>query len=290
MGADSCTVTLARRISALIAALGVLAGLVVAAPAQAAPARIRVMTFNICGNVCRQGEVARTAKNVAYQVTARRVTVTFLQEVCYSQFLAIRTRLYDHGYRGVFTSGESGGRCNDYDRKHGKGFGNAILVRGDLVGRIVHGLPSPASIRPEGRALLGTSARIRGRAVYLVTTHTAPGGPNLVAQLRAVRRYLEPIAHRMPVILGGDLNSLPASNELDGFYSRRVPGGQGVFREMDETTRRPYCRCGSATYQPVPRKIDYVFASQRHFRPRNAATFGTRYSDHRMYIGEFILA
>jgi len=83
---------------------------------------------------------------------------------------------------------------------------------------------------------------------------------------------------------------LPASPDLDGFYSRRVPAGQGVFREMDETTRQPYCRCGSPTYQPVPRKIDYVFAGQRHFRPRYAVTFGSRYSDHRMYVGEFILA
>jgi endonuclease/exonuclease/phosphatase family metal-dependent hydrolase len=283
-------VTFPRRITALVALLGVLAGLAVPAPAQAAGTRVRVMTFNICGNVCRKGEVASTAKNVAYQVTARRVTVTFLQEVCYSQFLAIRNRLYDHGYRGVFTAGETGGRCNDYDRKHGKGFGNAILVRGKVFGRIVRGLPSPASIRPEGRALLGTSVRIRGRWVHLVTTHTAPGGPNLVAQLQALRQYLEPIARRQPVIAGGDLNSVPASDGLNAFYSRRVPDGQGEFREMDETTRWPYCRCGSPTYQPAPRKIDYVFASQRHFRPRNAATVGSRFSDHRMYLGEFILA
>ncbi|HEU4350199.1 MAG TPA: endonuclease/exonuclease/phosphatase family protein [Actinoplanes sp.] len=282
--------TLPRRTAALIAVLGLLASLAVATPVQAAPTRVRVMTFNICGNVCRGGEVKRTAGNVAYQATARRVTVLFLQELCYSQFLAIRSRLYGHGYRGVFAAGETGGKCNDHDRRHGKAFGNAILVKGKVYGRITHGLPSAAAIRPEGRTMLGTSARIRGRSVYLVTTHTAPGGPNLAAQLRALRRYLEPIARRQPVIVGGDLNTLPEGPGLDAFYSRRVPGGHGVFREMDETTRRPYCRCGSPTFQPVPRKIDYVFASQRHFRPRNAATVGSRYSDHRMYLGEFILA
>jgi endonuclease/exonuclease/phosphatase family metal-dependent hydrolase len=283
-------VTFARRIIALSAVLGVLASLLVAAPAAAAPARIRVMTFNICGNVCRQGEVRDTAANVAYQVTARRVAVMFLQEVCYSQFLAIRTGLYGHGYRGVFTAGEAGRRCDDHDTAHGRAFGNAILVHGEVHGRVVRGLPSPASIRPEGRVLLGTTAKVRGRWMHLVTTHTAPSGPNLAAQLRAVRRYVEPIARRRPVIVGGDLNSLPSSSGLDGFYSRRVPAGQGLFREMDETTRRPSCRCGSPTYQPVPRKIDYVFASHRHFRPRYALTAGSRYSDHHLYVGEFVLA
>jgi endonuclease/exonuclease/phosphatase (EEP) superfamily protein YafD len=98
------------------------------------------------------------------------------------------------------------------------------------------------------------------------------------------------MARRRPVIFGGDLNSLPASAGLDGFYGRHLPAGQGVYREMDEDTRRPACRCGSPTYQPTPRKIDYVFASQRHFRPRYGVAVRTRYSDHRMYVGEFVLA
>jgi endonuclease/exonuclease/phosphatase family metal-dependent hydrolase len=283
-------VTFARRAITLSALLGVLASLLVAAPAQAGPVRIRVMTFNICGNVCRHGEVRDTAANVAYQVVARRVAVTFLQEVCYSQFLAIRTRLGAHGYRGVFTAGERGRRCDDHDTAHGTAFGNAILVRGEVHGRVVRGLPSPGSVRPEGRVLLGTTAKVRGRWMHLVTTHTAPTGPNLAAQLRAIRRYVEPKADRGPVIFGGDLNSLPSSPGLDGFYGRQVPAGQGVFHEMDETTRRPACRCGSPTYQPAPRKIDYVFASRRHFRPRYAVTARTRYSDHRLYVGEFVMA
>jgi endonuclease/exonuclease/phosphatase family metal-dependent hydrolase len=282
--------TLTRRLTALAAALGVLASLLLSAPAEAAPVRVRVMTFNVCGNVCRQGEVTHTSANVAYQIAARRIGVTFLQEVCYSQFLAIRDRLFGHGYRGVFTAAERGGRCNDHDRGHGLAFGNAIIVRGEVAGRFTRALPSPAAVRPEGRTLLGTAARVGGRWMYLLTTHTAPSGPNLAAQLRALHRHVEPLARRRPVLVGGDLNSLPTDPGLDRFYSGRVPDGRGVFREMDETTRRSYCRCGSPTFQPVPRKIDYVFASQRHFRPRTAATVASRYSDHRMYIGEFVLA
>ena len=221
---------------------------------------------------------------------ARLMTVAFLQEVCYSQFLAIRTRVLPHGYRAVFTASETGGHCNDHDRAHGKAFGLALVVRGEITGRITHGLPSPSEHRPEGRALLGTTVRINGRPVYVVTTHTAPSGPNRTAQLAAVQRYLTPIARSRPVLLGGDLNSLPDDTDLDGYYSRRVDGGRGLFREVDETSRRPYCRCGAPTFQTRPRKIDYVFASQRHFTPRTGATVGSRWSDHGMLIGEFVLA
>jgi len=167
-------VIVTRRLCALLAVLPLLAGLVVATPAQAAPGPIRVMTFNICGNVCRKGEVTKTAGNVAYQVTARRVGVTFLQEVCYSQFLAIRKRLLRRGYHGVFAASTSGGKCDDHDRKHGSGFGNAILVRGPVSGRVVRRLPIPSPVRAEARTLLGTSARLGGRWVFLATTHTAP--------------------------------------------------------------------------------------------------------------------
>jgi endonuclease/exonuclease/phosphatase family metal-dependent hydrolase len=274
----------------LAALIGLLAGLVVAAPAEAAPVRVRVMTFNICGNVCRHGEVEATSSNVAYQVVRRRVTVAFLQEVCYSQFLAIRARVLPHGYRAIFTASETGGGCNDYDTRNGKAFGLALVVRGDITGRITHGLPSPSAHRPEGRALLGTTIKIKGRPVYVVTTHTTPSGPNRTAQLRAVQRYLTPIARTRPVLLGGDLNALPGDADLDRFYSRRVDRGRGVFREVDETSRRPSCRCGAATFKPVPRKIDYVFASRRHFRPSTGSAVGSRWSDHRMLIGEFVLA
>ena len=44
-------------------------------------------------------------------------------------------------------------------------------------------LPSPSSIRPEGRAMLGTAIRRYGRVIYVVNTHVAPSGPNRTAQL-----------------------------------------------------------------------------------------------------------
>ena len=58
--------------------------------------------------------------------------MAFLQEVCYSQFLAVRDRLLPLGYRAIFTATDTGGACNDHDRKHGKAFGMAIVVKGEL--------------------------------------------------------------------------------------------------------------------------------------------------------------
>lgn len=264
----------------LAALLAVVAVLLSGAPAQATPRPIRVMTFNICGNVCRHGEVATTAGNIAYQIRARHAGVTLLQEVCYAQFLGVRNRLARYGYTAVFARAAVGGKCDDHDKRHGRGFGIAIVVRGTLTGRTVRALPSPYGIRPEGRVLLSATARLSGRTVVVATTHTAPGGPNLAVQMAAIRRHLTPIAATRPVVFGGDLNSLPDDATLDGFYGPGY-GGTGVFREADTRTNpRP-------TFATVPRKIDYLFGSQRFFTPHAATTAATQYSDHRMYLGTF---
>jgi endonuclease/exonuclease/phosphatase family metal-dependent hydrolase len=249
--------------------IAVLATVLTAAPARAAAAPVRVMTFNICGNVCRHGEVTATAGNIAYQIRARHVGVAMLQEVCYTQFLGIRARLARYGYTAVFGRADRGGRCDDHDRRHGVGFGVALLARGTMTGAAVRPLPGPASA--ERRILLAATVRTGGRTLYAVTTHTAPGGPALALQMAAVRRFVTPIAASRPVLFGGDLNSLPDSTDLNGFYA--------ALREADSRTDpRP-------TFATVPRKIDYLFAGR--LRPRAAAVARTPYSDHRMYLGVF---
>jgi hypothetical protein len=145
---------MSRRLSVPAAVvLALLAGLLAGPPARAAAAPVRIMTFNICGNVCRHGEVARTAGNIAYQIVARRATVTMLQEVCYAQFLGVRARLARRGYTAVFGAAGTGGRCDDFDRTHGRAFGVAIVARGTLTRAVVRALPSPFTVRPERRVL-----------------------------------------------------------------------------------------------------------------------------------------
>jgi len=251
--------------------IAVMTALLTAVPAPVAAAPVRVLTFNICGNVCRHGEVAATAGNIAYQVRARHVGVAMLQEVCYSQFLGIRARLARHGYTAVFGRADRGGRCDDVDRRHGTGFGVALVVRGTISGATVRALPGPPAGRAERRVLLAATVRTGGRSLYAITTHTAPGGPALARQMAAVRRFVTPIAAARPVLLGGDLNSLPDSPGLDGLYA--------VLREADSRAApRP-------TFVTVPRKIDYLFAGR--LRPRSATVARTPYSDHRMYLGVF---
>jgi endonuclease/exonuclease/phosphatase family metal-dependent hydrolase len=266
---------MSRRLSVPAAVvLALLTGLLAGPPARAAAAPVRIMTFNICGNVCRHGEVARTAGNIAYQIVARRATVTMLQEVCYAQFLGVRARLARRGYTAVFGAAGTGGRCDDFDRAHGRAFGVAIVARGTLTRAVVRALPSPSTLRPERRVLLGATLRVAGRSVFVATTHTAPGGPNLAVQLAALEAYLTPIAAVRPVIFGGDLNALPENTFLDPFYRE--------FREANGTRTHPL-----PTFTTVPRKIDYLFAGRRWLRPRAVTVATTRYSDHRMYVGTF---
>ena len=258
--------------------LAILAGLVTVlagAPVQAAsrPA-FRALTFNACGNVCRLGEVDLTTKNLAYQIRAKNVAVAMVQELCFSQFLVLRSRLARYGYTGVFGTAATGGRCDADLRGHGKGFGVAILARGALSGQVVYRLPSPYGVGEEGRVVLGASARLAGRNVFVATTHTAPRGPNLGVQLTMLRRWLVPISAGRPVLFGGDLNALPDNAALDGFYA--------AFREADDDRDNPM-----PTFVGVPRKIDYLFGSKHFLAPRGMATACTIYSDHCLYLGAF---
>jgi endonuclease/exonuclease/phosphatase family metal-dependent hydrolase len=267
-----------RRVAA-VAVLLLLSWLPTGSPAQAAAkaasikaASVKVMSFNICGNVCRQGEVAHTAGNIAYQIRAHGVAVALLQEVCYSQFLGVQKRLARYGYSAQFGRGGSGRHCDDADHTHGVGFGIAIVARGHLTAPTVTTLPSPYGVNQERRVLLTAQLRLPGRRLVVATAHTAPGGPNLAAQLTFLQRKLAPVAAHHAVIFGGDLNALPDNSGLDGLYA--------MFAEANRTRVNPL-----PTFRTVPRKIDYLFA--RRLTPLGAAVATTGYSDHRMYFGVF---
>ncbi len=259
---------------AVAAVLALLSVLPSGTPAVAAgrAASVKVLSFNICGNVCRQGEVARTAGNIAYQIRAAGADVALLQEVCYSQFLGVQARLAARGYTAVFGRGGSGRHCDDADAGHGAGFGIAIVARGPLTSPIVTALPSPYGVNQERRVLLTAQLALPGRRLVVATAHTAPGGPNLVVQLSALQRMLTPVAAAHPLIFGGDLNSLPDNPGLNGLY--------GMFTEANRTRVDPL-----PTFRTVPRKIDYLFA--KRLTAKSAAVVTTDYSDHRIYLGVF---
>ena len=278
-------------LAALVAVLSVLAGVPVAASASASatlPA-VKVVTFNLCGNVCRYGEVAATAGNIAYRVRKVGASVVMLQELCYTQFLGIRGRLARYGYTAEFAAASSGGHCDDDDHKHGKAFGIALIARGVMTGKVVYRLPNPSATNPsatnpsgtsseasssEGRVVLAATVRLPGRAIFAATTHTALGA-NLPVQLGAIRRWLVPLAARQPLVFGGDLNTEPQSTDLDDFYA--------AFNEANVDRVKPM-----STFIPPPaRKIDYLFGSKGFLTPTWVGRANTGYSDHDMYMGTF---
>ncbi|GIF20315.1 endonuclease/exonuclease/phosphatase family metal-dependent hydrolase [Actinoplanes tereljensis] len=263
-----------RLVLSVLAVAAALVPAVPAQPAQAAPPPVRALTFNICGNVCRHGETAATSANIAYRIYHLRASVTMLQEVCYSQFLAVQARLAPLGYRATFAPATTGGHCDNYDKKHGRTFGVAIVARGTFASRVIYRLPTPYGAAPEGRVVLGATVRLTGRTVFVVTTHTTTSGPNLKKQLNVLRSWLAPIAATSPVIFGGDLNSQPQDNALDGFYN--------AFTEANRSRVSPL-----PTFIPIPRKIDYLFGSPGFLTPAGVARAYTGYSDHCMYLGVF---
>ena len=110
-----------------MAALSVLVGV---PAAQAAPSTVLAATYNLCGNVCRHGEVDTTAQNIAYQIRDRGAAVALLQELCYSQFLGIRSRLAKYGYSAVFGPAATGAHCDDDDpRTEQPALAAAVLVK-----------------------------------------------------------------------------------------------------------------------------------------------------------------
>jgi endonuclease/exonuclease/phosphatase family metal-dependent hydrolase len=240
------------------------------------------MSFNVCGGVCRGGEVDRTAAFAAGTAVRRRASVVLLQEICYSQYVRIRTLLGRQGWTGRFAAGTSAGMCDDHDGQHGKGFGVAVLVRGRASGTVVKRLPVPDGT--EGRVMLGTTATVGGRRTFVAVVHLSPSPrAGLAGQLRTVAGYLTPRADR-PVIVGGDFNALPTYEGLSRFYAPAA-GGTGRFTELDQHRSGAAERSGAPTFDIAGRKIDYVFVSEGLFAEPRAISIGTTMSDHRVYIG-----
>jgi endonuclease/exonuclease/phosphatase family metal-dependent hydrolase len=236
------------------------------------------MSFNVCGGVCRHGEVTTTARFVAEVATRRGVGVVLLQELCYSQFRLVRQLLARRGFSGRFAAQTSSPACANDDARHGTGFGVAVLVRGRVTRSVVDHLPTSPGV--EHRVMLGVSAMIAGRRTFVAGVHLSPSPRDgLRRQLRAVERFVAPRAGG-PAIIGGDFNTLPGDPALEPMFAR--------FTELDET------RAGNPEVTALPtyaaKKIDYVFLSQRQFMRPRASTVVTALSDHRVYVGSAAVA
>lgn len=265
----------------ILAGVSLAAGLFAVPHAQAA-STVSVMSFNVCGAVCNKGEVTSTAAFAANKATSRGVNVAFLQELCYSQYKQIQALVAKKGYRTLYTSTTTSGRCDNFDKRFGTGFGMAILIKGAFSGRTV--LKLPVTRGHERRSMLGATARIGGRATFVAVVHNSPSADaGLDSQLGILSSYLNAKASR-PTIVGGDFNAMPDHPGMAGFYSRGT-GGTGKFTELDETRSGSPSRSGAATFRGANRKIDYIFVSNGHFTSPKATSTATSMSDHCVYIG-----
>ena len=243
---------------------------------------VSIMSFNVCGGVCHHGEVERTAGYTARTAVARNASVVLLQELCYGQFVRVRSLLAAKGYSGTFAAASRSAGCAVDDPQQRTGFGVAVLVRGAMHARVVKPLPTPTGI--ERRLLLGVTADVAGRSTFVAVVHLSPSpAAGLQRQLSALAKYMNPKASR-PSIVGGDFNSLPNNPGLGGFYSATA-GGTGKFIETDEMRTGIAARGGTATFDTADRKIDYVFLSDEWFEHPRAESLTTTMSDHHIYIG-----
>jgi endonuclease/exonuclease/phosphatase family metal-dependent hydrolase len=259
----------------LVALVAVAASL--AGPA-AADARPRFFHFNACGSVCNDGRLSPVAEAIKDSILDLRPHAVSLNEMCQTQFRALRRRLRGTGWRmrGRFVVTKRGGSNCRRNRRARRLFGNAVLTRGRITWKRVRRLPRPDGT--EVRKMLCVQTRLLRRATRVCSTHISPvGQAKQRRQIRRVARTVTPwVLNRRPVVLMGDFNVEPDGRPLNRIYNPRHPGtSRGVFQEVDEWWN---CRCGEDTQGS--RKIDYVFVSGRHFRRLEGDATHSDISDH----------
>lgn len=159
-----------------------------------------------------------------------------------------------------------------FGRSFGSGereYGNAILTRGEIVGGRVEPLPG----RGEPRSLLVSTVDVDGFRMQACVTHLSAwgrlGSKKRLAQAQAVAAALEKAT--LPLVLTGDFNSTPTSEELRVFHNGSVVTSCFV---ADVVTHRATKKC-----------LDYIFAGNG-WTIRDARVLENGPSDHWPIVAE----
>jgi endonuclease/exonuclease/phosphatase family metal-dependent hydrolase len=255
------------RLIGLLAA-AVLALLLAAAPATAARDRsFEVVTYNIHHAVGVDGQLS--LERIARQIDATGAEVALLQEVdrhfgARSQYIDepawLARRLGMHVVYGANLDLEPEAPGNPRRQ-----YGTAILSRFPIVSWRNTLLPRPEN--GEQRGLLEAVVQHRGTRVRIANTHLQHNSAvERLAQSQRIAELLAPAPE--PVVLGGDLNALPAAPELAPLFAR--------FQDAWAKGR------GDAFTYPAEApsaRIDYVLASP-DVTVRWARVVSTLGSDH----------
>jgi endonuclease/exonuclease/phosphatase family metal-dependent hydrolase len=245
-------------------------------PAQGCAGRrlpvLRVLQFNIRAALSGEGYVDIT--QIAAEIEAARPDLVSLNEVDTD---TSRTRLDEPAYLAAATGLHVVYGPNlTYD---GGPFGNAVLTRYPVVDTYNLRLPGAAGLEPRG--LLSVVVHVGGRKVVFSSTHLSDGGEgrqSRVLQALAVVRALR--SADAPVILAGDLNSVP--DDVPARILRRdlldaqEQGGTGPGDTYPETSPRS--------------RLDYVFyGGQLAVVPGSTRVRASASSDHRSVFTELAL-
>ncbi|BCJ72178.1 hypothetical protein CS0771_17220 [Catellatospora sp. IY07-71] len=241
---------------------------------------VRILSFNVCGGVCpRKASLASWVTTLTAGLSRHKVDVLLLQELCRAQYESLALELSGGSpgprYLAVWTETvDDDEKCRQWGETRQRGgetrFGNAILIRDVDAVQDRRTWRLPGTGETEQRALtcvqaaLPDTGRVRVCNVH-IDHHSAVGAQ----QAGQVARLADGWAGTEPVLLGGDFNLYPDHPALSALYA--PPGGAGAFREVDDTDAGRFpegcekgpCRSGEGTYHG--KKIDYIFASGRHF-------------------------
>lgn len=232
-------------------------------PPQAAPKRctttppvpLRLVSFNI-----RRGEGDSAAMTrVVAEIDALDPDVVLVQEV---------DRFHPRSARAdqAATLAESLGMHQSYSAnvvRAGAEYGTLVLSRHPIAdhGRVV--LPATGPGVSPGPCT-GSNSNVGSARVTVFNTHLEAVRPRV--RVRQARRVLRIVRrHRGPAVLGGDLNSWPASGIVADLSTHLT----------DTWTTAP----GPGATTRGGRRIDYLFVTD-HFRPVRAGTVASAVSDH----------
>jgi endonuclease/exonuclease/phosphatase family metal-dependent hydrolase len=234
---------------------------------------MRVMTWNLWW---RFGPWEQRAAAIASVIAAEQPDIVCLQEVWSLAGDSLAARLgASLGYHHAITDDPFADRRGDRP-----GFHNAILCRGALADVVSHPLPRVDGT-PGHRRALSARATVEGRVWPVVSTHLDHRfDDSAVRQLQAteILHVVAGMRHdpdqEPPVVVGGDFNALPDSDEIRLLTGRRaapirnlvlsdsweqVGDGTGATWRSDN----PY---QAASAWP-DRRLDYVFVSWPRPKP-----------------------
>ncbi len=244
------------------------------------PRTVRVLQYNLCGaaaacpwNAGGSGPGTSVARLVREAVRLRPDLIT-VNEICLTQYSALKDRLARAGLPmdGTYASAlDNVPACGTSGR-----FGSAVLSRGDVPDdrqdyrRFTHTgaetYTGQGRTAPVHRGLLCARTRLDAVRLVACTAHTYAKAPE---QLREIRDRMAEFPADLPLVLAGDLNLPPRAPALALLTDR--------FVEADAAQR---ATAGG-------RKIDYVFATRRHFSARDADVRAFPESDHALLQGLF---